>query len=53
MKWKRCIVSQLMKQKSKVWQENMGIKHVPGIKLSNHVICSRHFSPNAYANPEQ
>ncbi|KAJ8946192.1 hypothetical protein NQ317_000971 [Molorchus minor] len=22
--------------KSKVWQENMGIKHVPGIKLSNH-----------------
>ncbi|KAJ8972959.1 hypothetical protein NQ317_000793 [Molorchus minor] len=38
--------------KSKVWQENMGIKHVPGIKLSNHVICSRHFSPNAYANLE-
>ncbi|XP_023309734.1 uncharacterized protein LOC111691339 [Anoplophora glabripennis] len=35
-------------QKSKIWQESMGMVYVPGISLRNYNICSRHFSEECY-----
>ncbi|KAL1492302.1 hypothetical protein ABEB36_012775 [Hypothenemus hampei] len=37
-------------EKSKLWQEKMGIKFAKGVSLRNHLICSRHFSQENYLN---
>ncbi|KAJ8974308.1 hypothetical protein NQ317_009548 [Molorchus minor] len=36
--------------KSKLWQEMMGIKYEPALLLRNYLICSRHFTADSYAN---
>ncbi|KAJ8910577.1 hypothetical protein NQ315_011247, partial [Exocentrus adspersus] len=37
-------------QKSKIWQDAMGIKYIPGVSLKNYSICSRHFTVCSYLN---
>ncbi|KAJ8912481.1 hypothetical protein NQ315_014581 [Exocentrus adspersus] len=45
-----CIVFQKNEQKSKIWQDAMGIKYIPGVSLKNYSICCRHFTVCRYLN---